>query len=434
MSLDNVVNINISRSAAAVSRQGFGVALILGLSASGWGSDRIRSYTTPAAMLEDGFITSDLEYKEALRLYSQPVRPAKFKVGKRLAAVAQVTTITPDVTSQAIQAFTVELNSVVYTFTSDASPTAGEVVTGLIALINAGSEPVTASGTTTLILTADVAGIGFSAVLTPNLTAVATTPNTGVASDLAQINAIDNDWYALILCDRSAIQILEAASYIESVRKIFAAATGDSAVITAGTSDIGSVLKAKGYNRTFLIYTADHASGPEGAELGNILPRSVGSYTLKFKTLVGITPDALSETQYTIAKSKNVNVHTVVAGAGMLEEGVVASGEFLDTIINADWIHVNMQADIFQALRDAPKIPYTNNGANVIESCIRKRLQLAVTAGILTDDPAYTVTVPLITDQDPADKVTRKLAGITFTGYLAGAVHAVQINGSVLVA
>lgn len=434
MSLDNVVNITISRSAAAVSRQGFGTALILGVSASGWGTDRIRKYNAPSEMLDDGFTSGDMEYKEALRLYGQPVRPAQFKVGLRKPVATQVNTVTPDVTNQAIQDFKVTINGVTYSMTSSASPTASAVVTGLITAINAGTDPITASGTTTLVLTSDVPGIGFSVVLTPNLSQVVTTPNVGIAIDLAQIKAIDDDWYALILCDRTPSSILEAASFIEGERKIFVAATSDAGVGIAGSSDIASQLKLKGYNRTFLIFTADQASGPEGALLGNILPRVVGSYTAKFKTLVGITADVLSATQFSQAKLKNANVHTIVAGAGMLEEGVVSSGEFLDVIIGADWILVNMQADVFQALRDAPKIPYNNQGTATIQNVVSKRLQLAVTAGILTEDPAYVVIAPLIADQDPADKATRTIGGMSFVAYLAGAVHAVRINGSVLVA
>lgn len=433
-SLDNVVKLNITRSAAAVSRPGFGIALILGASATGWGSDRIRTYTSPAAMLEDGFSTGDLEYKQASKLYSQTVKPQKFKVGRRLTAVAQVKTFTPDVTTQSIQHYIATIDGVEYDFTSDATPTAAEVVTGLIALINADSAAkVTASGTTTLILTADVAGIGFSATGSANLTGVDTTPNTGVATDIAQINDIDKDWYALILCDRNNEQIMEAAATIESMRRIFVTMTADAAVIAAGTTDIASRLKAKGYNRTYYGYSADQASGPEGAMLGEILPRVVGSYTAKFKSMAGITTDPLTDSQITIAKSKNANIYTVIAGQGTTEEGVVASGEFLDVIIGVDWIHVNMQADIFQILRDNPKIPMTNAGGATLEQAITNRLNLAVTNGILTNDPEPEVNVPLVSDLDPADKVARKFSGITFKAYLAGAVHAVEIEGNVSV-
>lgn len=435
MGIDSIVTLNISRSAAAVSRAGFGTALILGSNATGWGTDRVRTYTSPAALLDDGFETGDMEYKAALALYSQPNKPTRFKVGKRAAgaAVAQVTTFTPNVSVQAEQDFVVEINDEVYTLTSDDTPTAAEIVSGLIAMINADDVPVTASGTNTLILTSDTAGMGFRTASSANMSGVLTTPNVGIQSDLNEIKAIDNDWYGLILCDRTANTIVQAAAWIQAERKVFVACSSDSAVIAAGTSDVASRLKAAGYDRTLYLYSADQANMPEGAVLGNALPYTPGSYTLKFKTLVGITVDALTESQITIAKGKNANVYTTVAGAGMLEEGIVASGEFFDVIVGIDWIHVNMQADIFQGLRDVPKIPYTDVGASVIEAKIRKRLQLAVSAQILAEDPAFSVTTLPRADQDPADKAARRWGGWQFTGTLAGAIHAVAVNGYVSV-
>lgn len=93
--------------------------------------------------------------------------------------VAQIQTTTPAVLTAGVKTYTQTINGTPYSFISDATPTATEVVTGLKNLINAdGPLPVTATGTTTLILTADVAGTAFTSSVTgPNLTTVATTAN-----------------------------------------------------------------------------------------------------------------------------------------------------------------------------------------------------------------------------------------------------------------
>ena len=94
------------------------------------------------------------------------------------ASTAQVNTLTPTVVAEdAIQTDTVTINGVAYEFTSDATPTATEIVTGLKSLINAWTEPVTATGTVTLILTADTAGVPFTTVASANLANVATQAN-----------------------------------------------------------------------------------------------------------------------------------------------------------------------------------------------------------------------------------------------------------------
>jgi hypothetical protein len=436
MGISNVVTLNITRSAPAVSRQGFGVAMILGSTiTTAWSTDRIRSYTSPAAMLTDGFTTSSPEYKHALALFGQTNQPTLFKVGRRLTQVAQVDTVTPNVTTQQVTVYTVTINSTAYAFTSDSTPTAAEQVTGLTALINGDSNcPVTASGTNTLILTANVAGVPFTTTLGPLLTIVHTTADVGIQEDLNTIAGIDDNWYALDTSSTSDAEALLASAWVESwtSRKIFIYATNDSAIIAAGSSDLASQIMALERARSFIIWSGDYSDGAACALLGNILPTQPGSVTAKFKTLRGITPDALSGTAYTTAKAKNCNVYTTVAGVGMLEEGVVSDGEFLDVIIGVDWLYINMQADVFQVFLDNGKIPYTDAGASQIESPIRTRMKLAEKALIIAPGTTL-VNVPLVATQSSGSKAARAMPGITFSGELAGAVHSVSINGNVYV-
>jgi hypothetical protein len=164
-----------------------------------------------------------------------------------------------------------------------------------------------------------------------------------------------------------------------------------------------------------------------------MLPLPAGSATWKFKTLKGITVDKLNPTQVGNADGKNCNTFTPIGGVNVTAEGVVADREFIDVIMGCDWIFVNMQADIYAAMVNSPKIPFTDKGAALIESIIRTRLNLAIKQGILADSPAPVVSVPKVADVSSADKTARRLTGITFQGTLAGAIHAVTVNGNVTV-
>ena len=84
-----------------------------------------------------------------------------------LSRATRVVTITPDVTAQEITVYRLRetLTGQVVTFTSDATPTAAEVVTGLTTAFRANpilNGQFVASGTTTLVLTARQAGIDYS--------------------------------------------------------------------------------------------------------------------------------------------------------------------------------------------------------------------------------------------------------------------------------
>jgi roadblock/LC7 domain-containing protein len=94
-------------------------------------------------------------------------------LGQAFTITGSNTTPTITTANVPIEQYTQTINGTAYTFVSDGTPTATEVVTGLKALINAdGPQPVTATGTTTLILTADSVGVDFTNSTSSNMSTV----------------------------------------------------------------------------------------------------------------------------------------------------------------------------------------------------------------------------------------------------------------------
>lgn len=81
MSLQDIVNVSITRQTVSVSRVGFGTVLIVGPNAP-YVTDRIRFYTTLAAMVTDGYATTDNEYLAASAVFSQNPRPTRIATGR----------------------------------------------------------------------------------------------------------------------------------------------------------------------------------------------------------------------------------------------------------------------------------------------------------------------------------------------------------------
>lgn len=101
------------------------------------------------------------------------------------------------VTANVVKAvYTETIAGVPYQYTSDGTPTAAEVVSDLIALVNADSGcPATASGTTVLTLTSKVLGGAWTYSGTANLTQADTTTAptaTGVCNALRSLMAADS--------------------------------------------------------------------------------------------------------------------------------------------------------------------------------------------------------------------------------------------------
>jgi len=108
-------------------------------------------------------------------------------------ASANITTITLVTANVPVEQYTQTINGTPYTYVSDGTPTATEVCNGLRALINAdGPLPVTASGTTTLILTADVVGASFTHSPSANMSTVDNTPSTTATAVVTGLKTLIN--------------------------------------------------------------------------------------------------------------------------------------------------------------------------------------------------------------------------------------------------
>lgn len=430
MGIEEIVKVSIVRGSKTITRAGFGTPLILGSEAAFVG---VRTYNSLKSVEAD-FLTSTSIWKWANKLFGQEKKPKQIKIAKRTALIAQVNTVT--IGGFVDGTYTVTINGVAYAFVAAGSSIA-LIRAGLLALINAATalHGVTAANGVPvgdLVLTC-VAGQGFSIEVTANLVNVATTANNGAAQDIIAAEASDDDFYAVILTSRTAVDILGAALLIETRRKIFLACTNDAAVKNNTANNVAALLKARGYTRTALVWSGDQANGPEAGWAGRCLPLDAGSQTWKFKDVVGIIADKFSNTELANLKLNNVNNYRTFAGFSMMSEGQVASGEFIDVIRFIDWLQAQIEENVFAALVSVPKIPYTDAGVAMIENIIRAQLQRGINVGGLRADPAPEVVVPKVADVELADRGARLLPDITFNGQLAGAIHAVEIDGTVTV-
>lgn len=276
---------------------------------------------------------------------------------------------------------------------------------------------------------------------------------TDPATELAAVIAVDNDWYVLVtdltigenLADEDVdIQddIMALAAYIESLKntnpKIFFFLTRDADTLdAASTVDALALLTELNYDRTIGCYTragaARAANQNHAAWVGGQIPKDPGSITWKFKNLVGQVSDDFTATELDVLDDKHANIFRTVGGLGVTSEGYAVSGEFIDIVHGQDFVTARITENVFGALASAPKIPYTDPGVDVLKAQVQAALTLGVNVGLYTNDPAPTVTAPLVSEVSTTDKANRNYPGIKFTATYAGAIHHVGINGVVSV-
>lgn len=424
-SINQIVSVNITRNTAAVTQAGFGIPLFLGLN-KGF-TTRTKTYTSVAEVGVD-FAATSAEYIAAQKVFGQVVSVSSMMIGRQDSTIV---TYTPVVANSAT--YTVTVNGTLYSFISDSSATAAEIVTGLTALINAdGPLPVTASGTTTLILTADVGGVPFSAKASDNLTPVYSTTES-LTNALTNISLEDSSWYGLAAYTHVKADVLEIAAYAQSAKKLFGTSSSDANIInqtaSADTTSVATALKAAAYDRTFTIYSAVASQYPEMAMFGDSLARDVGTATWSFKQLTGITADKLTGTQSTNAQSKNVVTYEAVTGAGLNRtiNGRVSDGTAIDFIRNIDWVNARITERLYSAIDTG--VRYDDDGITVIQGNVQAILTNAIDKGIAARDPFPTVTVPKKSTISSTDVANRFLPDIRFTFTLLGFIESCAVSG-----
>lgn len=440
MTLSNHVTLSITQDTVGISRAGFGIPLVVSHTAD-W-VERIRTYTDLAGVAADFAVATSPERLAASALFSQNPKPAKIKIGRASLQPTQVYTITPDAVDDKVYSVTVAGEGVTtetITFEADGTATVSEVTAGLTSALNlvTGKNYTAVDGSTVVTITGTAAGDWFSLEVDDpdNMAIIQTHVDPGIATDLAAIALEDNDWYCLLTNFNSNAMVLAADTWIQTQKKIYVFDVNESDAITtsAGNSDTLDDIEVLNRARTAGTYHPSPADMNSAAWAGKVLPLDPGSATWKFKILSGVAAVSLTATHRTNLIARSANFYQTVAGIDIMAEGTTADGDFIDVQRGLDWLEDDMSKGVFGALASAAKIPFTDPGIAVIQAEMEASLQRAVARGILAVDPAPAVTVPKAADVSSADKTSRTLPDMKFSGTLAGAIHKVTITGVVSV-
>ena len=242
----------------------------------------------------------------------------------------------------------------------------------------------------------------------------------------------------------SSTDILDAATLVEALMP-------STVMFTAVDLATMANLKRMSLRRTLGVVTEDILK-PVGI-LGWAMGANTGlvnsAYTLKFKQIVGVPVDSLSEAQVSDAKAVFGNVY-INRGAtyDWFEDGTMADGTWFDEMINLDMLANYIQLSICDLLNKTTKVPQTEAGVLQIINAFIPDLEMAVKTGFATPgiwtapsfltleqgdaiENGYLVLSESIDDQSIADREARLAPPIYIALKLAGAIHSVVVQVNV---
>ena len=452
--IDHFVQVTVSKTSASVTQQGFGRPLGLFQVPISVVPTRYATFSSPAELVTAGVATTDPVYIWAQTLQGQQFSPVDFAVGRRVAGVAQVDTVT--ITTAEVGDWPLIIDGVTYTYTADGTDDEISIAQGLMDLVSADDASLTANGNAvsvpggTLVaanftVTAWVPGEPFvnGGLVPPGAGAATftnTTANTAAESITDALNAVvaeNDDWYGLNIESRQDADILLANTWVASELRVLVTQSSDADILTTVGGDIGSQLGATSNTRTQLMYHFKPKQFADGAMLGRALAAKLdeanGQITWYAKQLQVIFTNPLNKTQLTNLETNNADTYVFTKGRGVTWTGKSVEGEFMDVQTTIDWTQSRIGERIFAIIATTPtKVGFDDSGIASVKAEALGLLREGVTnAHFLGDDPAFPrVTVPRSTDVSTADRNNRILRNVLGEAILQGAIHQVivQVN------
>lgn len=442
--LDRIVKVDISLDTTGVSTEGFSTILCVGPHLHSL--PRVSTYTAADQMLDDGFSADDPLYKMVSDAFSQTPSPAAVKVGRRQVNSCTVTVAQLGATS----AYTLTVSGYgddgnvtekTYSYTNDEG-SSDDVLQGLSTAVTGDENALLSASYSDGVLTLQAKdpskpfALKVSSMLSVELGSV----TESVAQTMAAVMNSDSDFYGVAFTSKEQDDVLAMAEWAESAGKLYGTSFGGDTVKNSEmTTDTGSQLKAKNYYRTFWFYHSVENEYPEVAVMARCFAVDPGGETWALKKLAGITVDPLTETEFNAITGKNGNTFELFRNVSVTQNGKVAAGEWIDIIRFRDWLEEEIKTNVFNLLINRDKVPYTDAGIAAIESRIREALELGQSRGGIApteydedgnQNLGYTISVPLAANISANTKANRELTDVTFTARLAGAIHVVDITGS----
>lgn len=251
-----------------------------------------------------------------------------------------------------------------------------------------------------------------------------------------------NGWYCICPVGLEDSEVAEIIQWTETQNKIcgYIDDDPDAPIVTTGL-----------YLRSYGVYPkvtedqlwndipAENKYGMAVAMAAKAMHYHAGEETWALKALATVTPSNLSSNFINKLANANLSYVLTVASKNVTMGGKTNYGEWIDVIRFRDWLQNDMQVRVVNLLIVNPKIPYTDNGIGLVENQMLASLKDGQQYGGIAPteydadgnaNQGYVTSVPLASEITSTQKASRVLEDCKFSARLAGAIHLVEISGS----
>ena len=486
--IQGLINVDVNLSQTVAQAQSLNNLLVLGSSNVIDVNERMRNYSTVAQVASE-FGENAPEYYAALTWFAQSPQPINFSIGRWAktdtngvlvgAPIPASSQIMSTWTAITTGAFHIAVNGGSLT---EVGPINFNTCTNLNAVASHIQSALTAVSINTLVtwnptyqnfqiqsattgtssavsfLTAPSSGVDIGPLLGLTATSSGCYSVDGIAAETAvsALSYFENNfgqkWYGGTVLGATDADHIACASFIEAAttKHLYFVTHNEAGVLVASdTSNLSYQLKQLGLKRTISQYSSTNAYAviSFAARLITVdYTQSNSVLTMMYKQEPTIIAENINQTQLTALTANNCNAFVAYNnGATIVQNGVVASGDFCDIITGTDWLALDLQNRLFNRLYSSEtKIQQTDPGNGILKADLVAGLDDASNNGLVAPgvwhqggfgqiktgdylNSGYYVYQPLTKNQNPTDREARKAVAFQVAACLAGAIHTANV-------
>lgn len=347
---DKVVDVQVTLGTQPIDTVGFETPMFLAVHNNF--PERVRFYGSLESLVGDGFAVGSPAHQFASNAFAGSFAPQLVAIGRMSQSASRIDfTGTSNVDRVVVN---VTINGMVKAISIliNVGNTPAQIATALAGAIN--DDPdltgrVTATvetDTIVVVQSAEKVSIGKG----EGTYKIVNTSTETVATVLPQVLAENHNWYFLSHEQRSDADIVAAAEFAQANYKLHVYNSSESDALAAAnqTTSVFDTLKSLGYNSLGTYDVNSDVEFTEGSVIGAMAANdpSYGD-SIHLKTMPGMQPTNISETQRMNAWGRNANIYRAMYGTNSYIEGRTSSGQYVDVIRFSHWLKFRMEESVF---------------------------------------------------------------------------------------
>lgn len=444
---DKVVDVEVTLGTLPIDTVGFETPMFLAIHDNF--PERLRFYISTAGMIADGFAVGSPAYQFATNAFSGNFAPQRVAIGRMALGDTRVDFTGTTNTEQVVVNITLNRMIKAVKINVIVGNTPAQIATALADAITAdadftGKVTATATGAVVTIASAETVSVGKAA---GNYKVINDTAET-VATVLPQVLGENHNWYFLSHEARSDADIVAASEFAQTNYKfhVFNSTDVDAYAAENSSASVFDTLKGLSYNSLGTSDADADVEFTEGCVIGAMAANdpSYGD-SLHLKTMPGMKPSNLTDTQRSNAWSRNANIYRAMYGTNSYIEGKTSSGQYADVIRFSHWVKFRMEESVFAYMKRRSdmglSMKMSDEDLPVLKSVLMNNpINIGIrNGGILTGydsenqvsyDP--TITIPKRANIPTNDLAARILRDVKVELVYNNSLHYVKIRASVV--